>query len=85
MHRFRALSNCDALADEKDLFVQHYEWYDLGRFCNKSMGQIFVEGDEMSDVNITVVLLEKNILADLISAWKLASVSIEHVDFLACK
>ena len=32
------------------------------------MGKFFIEGDQMSNVNIAVVLFEKYILADLISA-----------------
>ena len=45
-----------------------HEWNDLGGFCNKSVGEVLIEGDEVSDINVTIVLLEKDILANLISA-----------------
>jgi len=43
------------------------EWYDLCRLGNQSMGQFFIERDEMGDINVTVILLEKNIFPYLIS------------------
>jgi hypothetical protein len=36
------------------------------------VGELFIEGDEMGDINIAVVLLEKNILPNLISVGQLA-------------
>jgi hypothetical protein len=46
------------------------EWYDLCRLCNQSMGEFFVKRDEVSDINIAIVLLEKNIFSYLISAQR---------------
>lgn len=44
-----------------------HKWDNLGRFCDKSMRQLFVEGDQMSDINIAIVLLEKDIFANLVT------------------
>jgi hypothetical protein len=57
------------------------EWYDLCRLCNKSMGQFFIERDEMGDINVAIILLEKNIFPYLISAiYQQVFVKTSHVD-----
>ena len=62
-----------------------HEWNDLGGFCNKSVGEVFIEGDEMSNVNVAVVLLRENILANLISVLSLATMYIQFLGSLTCK
>lgn len=49
-----------------------YQWNYLCGFGNESVCQLFIEGDEMSNIYVAVVLLQKNVLADLISADLLA-------------
>lgn len=44
----------------------------LGGFSDESVCQLFVERYEMANINITIVLLEKNVFADLISGKRLA-------------
>lgn len=45
-----------------------YEGNDLRRLRNKSVCQLFVEGNEMPNVDIAVILFQENILSDLVSA-----------------
>ena len=47
---------------------------DFGWLSDKSVCQGVVEGDEMGDVDVAVVLAEENILADLVSVIELDSV-----------
>lgn len=50
-----------------------YKWDYLSGLRDESVCKFFVEGDKMPNVNITVVLLQKDILADLVSATILAA------------
>jgi hypothetical protein len=45
-----------------------YKWDYLCGLRDESVCKFFVEGDEMPNVNIAIVLLQKDILADLVSA-----------------
>ncbi len=50
---------------------QTYERNDLSWLSDESVCQLFVEGDEMANIDIAKVLLEENVLADLISSREL--------------
>ena len=41
------------------------------------MRQLFVVGDEVRDVDIAIVLLDQNILADLVSIRRVKSVPLD--------
>lgn len=69
VHVFKADSNCfkvSLLLCQEPSFT--YQGNDLSRILMKFMGQLFIIGDEMGNVNIAVILLYEHILAYLISA-----------------
>lgn len=67
--RLRTESNCQlcVFCLVLQLFVSYYGYY-LRWLIVESVCKVFIEGDEMGDVDITVVLFGKNILPDLVSA-----------------
>lgn len=50
-----------------------HEGNDLSWFSDESVSQLFVERDQMANIDIAKVLLEKNVLADLVSGTKLVA------------
>jgi hypothetical protein len=44
------------------------------------MSQLFIEGDQVANINITKVLFEQHILADLVSSKESAVVPRTHGD-----
>ena len=55
-----------------------YKGNDFGGFSDESVGQLFIERDKVANINITIVLLEEDILADLIPVQMLTVVSNLH-------
>jgi hypothetical protein len=49
-----------------------YQWDDFGGVLRQVLRQLVVVDDEVGDVNVAVVLLDKHILAHLVSAQPLA-------------
>lgn len=43
-----------------------YEWYDVRRLRSELVCQLLVVGDQMRNIHVAVVLLDKNVFADLI-------------------
>jgi hypothetical protein len=52
---------------QEDVDFGAYKRNDLCRFSDKSMCEFFVERDEMPNIDVAVVLFEKDIFSDLIS------------------
>lgn len=51
------------------------QWYHFRWLCDQSMRQLLVVFDQVANVDVAVVFLEERILAQLVSAWKSASVT----------
>lgn len=47
--------------------VDAYQGNDLGGLSDKSVCKLLIERDEMANVNVAVILLHQNVLAELIS------------------
>jgi hypothetical protein len=45
-----------------------YERNDLCWFGDQSVGQLFVERDEVPDIDVAIILFEEHVLTDLISS-----------------
>lgn len=69
VHVFRAASNCIAHQSCYKCKAMRcsYYWDDVGRFVVQSVRQVLIEGNEMCNVDVAVVLLRQDIFPDLIS------------------
>lgn len=44
-----------------------YQWYNLSWLCDQAMRQLFVVLDQVADIYVAVIVLQKRILAKLVS------------------
>ncbi len=57
-----------------------YQWNGIRGLSLKFVGQFFVVGDEMGDVNVAVVLFHQDVLSDLVSVhtWSMDELPSRH-------
>lgn len=70
MHSFKAASNCASISDEifDCTIYRTNQRNNVGRLCGKFVGELFVVRDQMSNINVAVVLFYQDILSQLIPA-----------------
>jgi|SRR5271154_6770156 len=57
------------------------QWDEIGWFGGELVGELFIVGDEMCNVDVTEVLLHKNILSNLVSVDE-SAIKLEGQDEL---
>ena len=78
VHCFSALSNyLSSIHHLLELNAGVYQRNDICRLGCELVRQLFVVGNEVRNVDIAVVLLDQNILADLVSIRSITSVLLD--------
>lgn len=48
-----------------------YQWYNLSWLCDQAMRQLLVVLDQVADIYVAVIVLQKRILAKLVSVFRI--------------